>query len=316
MRKTLLLFLLLMAVTVKFCQAQIRYGNPIDSFYVQFQPDSPLSAHSSWSALSIDTAGMSVWQLGNTVKPFFSDSSQIYGMMTDTLQPYPVNSNGSFVVKWNRVFNTILSFRHKYQTTPGKDGGIVEFSTDSVVWYNVRGNCYDAQLYQALLFDSMYTVTDTLEDGEPAFSGTSSGWITSYIQFFDGLPVRVTGACNGLPQLLYLRFRFVSDSVADSLDGWIISQFKVRTDYYGSNVNDIKYNVLHIAPNPSATGIFMFPALEQSDKFRIIITDVQGRVVKDQPYTSRLDLGAYPSGVYFYRVSNGTVQYNGKLIRE
>lgn len=311
MRKKLLLALLLIAGSVTFSNAQIDYGwSTLDSSKIEFHPDSAISLHNG--SLIIDTSGISVWQLGTTTKSFFDTAA---GIMTDTSQFYPVNSNDGFVVKMRRKDHTIFSFVHKYQTTAGKDGGIVEVSVDSgLTWNNIIGSCYD-HVIGGFKYENMYSNLDTIIGHIPAFTGTSSGWDTTYIQVWNALPVRVTGSCPTLPDTIYFRFRFISDSVADNLDGWLLGGFRAENHIYPGAVNEIKQDVLAVAPNPSASGVFTFPALEQKNKYRITITDVQGRTIKDQPYSTTFDISDYPAGLYFYKVSNGVIQYNGKLVR-
>src|ERR1700745_1168639 len=106
--------------------AQVIDGYPMDSATIAFTNDSiPI--------VIPDTASLPLWQIGRTYKSFFTtDSAGAIAMMTDTLNPYPVNANNWFVIKIpNWWGNTIFDFWHKYQTDSSHDGGIVEFSIDA-----------------------------------------------------------------------------------------------------------------------------------------------------------------------------------------
>jgi len=320
MKNTLLLFsLILLSIATK---AQIKYGLfPIDSSTFSLETTDSLS-HNRWG--KIDTTNTHLWKIGKTHKPFFASGfDSTTAIMTDTTSPYPVNANDWFVLKANHQFNFMISFWHKYQTTKGHDGGIVEFSLDSgTTWQNVKGTCNGDSSFGlgGVFTDNFYSQKDTLLTGQQAFSGTSSGWQYSRFQFFSGYPVRLTkgtSSCdfNSL-YFIYIRFRFVSDSVPDTLDGWIIDNIKIRTDYYGGYVAPIGYNTLHVYPNPSAGGVFIFPELNDEKLAEIEITNALGQTLFTIPYTHKIDLSAYPPGLYLYKVRSSTEYYSGRLVVE
>jgi|GEM_PF-3067827 len=89
-----------------------------------------------------DTSSSPLWQIGNTTKYFFSSAGSTIGIMTDTLHPYPVNANNSFIITVSNVLTSIISVWHRYQTDSLHAGGIIEFSVDSgLTWQNVQGLC-------------------------------------------------------------------------------------------------------------------------------------------------------------------------------
>ena len=249
---------------------------------------------------------------------FFADSGNARGIMTDTVNEYPVNANSWFVLKHFPVGFEIISFRHKYQTSSGHDGGVVEFSVDSgLSWQNIVGGCIGSMLF----VDSFYSPNDTLLSGEPAFNGTSNGWITSRFQFSGVLPVKPNGGPSGCPitsgSMVEIRFRFISDSIPDSLDGWIIGNIGIEQDFYGGGLTKVNIpSVLNIYPNPSSDAIFNFSKLDEEEEYSIEVTDVMGRTVLRMPYVHVVNLSGYAKGIYFYRVSNGVENYSGKLVVE
>ncbi|MCB0697678.1 MAG: T9SS type A sorting domain-containing protein [Chitinophagaceae bacterium] len=272
-----------------------------------------------------NTANDSLWQIGKTNKSFFAvNGFTNEGIMTDSVNPYPVNANSSFVVttaKYGQV-NLIMTFTHKYETDSGKDGGIVEMSRDSgKTWINVIGDCYSGTtsgLAQGLVAYNFYGFNDTLATGEPAFTGNSNGWITSRLQFWVGLPVKTTGGGPScVQQNALLRFRFMSDTTADTLAGWIIDDIKFENDDYGSSVAEIGgYESLNVYPVPSHDGWINFPAINKPESYRIEVYDMVGKQLEYMPYNRRVDLSSYPDGLYLYKVTDGTVTYTGRLILE
>ncbi|MEZ5016188.1 MAG: T9SS type A sorting domain-containing protein [Flavipsychrobacter sp.] len=267
----------------------------------------------------------SLWQIGTTQKKFFAAGGHTNaGIMTDSTNKYPINANGAFVINLDSIygyyFNPIITFKHKYQTDSGKDGGYIEFSNDSgKTWNNIAGDCnVSNSVAEGVITQNIYTDKDTLQDGTPAFSGTSNGWQTSRFQFFHGFPLRTTG--TGGPQCvkrgIQIRFKFVSDATADTLDGWIIDEIKVELDEFGGSVGSIKNNgALELYPNP-ATGVVHLPTLYRQEEYRIQLYDILGTKVQERVYTNKLDVSTLQRGLYYYRVSNDIYLYTGKLLLE
>jgi Secretion system C-terminal sorting domain len=285
------------------------------------------SIHYSFDSLDthFDTSGSTLWKIGQTNKPFFSSGGfTSKSIMTDTVNSYPVNANSSFSFKFNRTPNgPMIKFVHKYQTTLHHDGCVVEFSADSgTTWQNIMGSCQSFLPWpEAIHTDSVYSSNDTLLDGTLAFSGTSNGWVRSRFIFFDYPPVKTTSGnvCHypAIGSLVFVRFRFVSDSVADNLDGWIIKSLTIEHDIFPGSVAQINAdNSLNIFPNPSVSGKFSFPTLTNQKDYTMYITDVLGRTVFHAAYTEQVDLSSCTQGVYFYRITNNTESYSGKLMNE
>ena len=317
----------------------IHYGiHVIDSTVFTLEPSDSLHHHVVFSndIVKLDTSGTHLWAIGRTTKTFFSSGDSTYSYVTDLTNPYPINANDWFVLKITHPFlNIIVGFTHKYQTSLGHDGGIVEFSLDSGTnWQNIKGDCNaDSTHGHGVLTNNFYTKADTLANGQAAFSGSSSSWIYSEFQFFTGIPIKpakgiidttnggangATGAsCNFMFGSIYVRFRFVSDSTVDTLSGWAIDNIKVRVDDYGGAVHNANMvNQLNVFPNPSNIGSFTFPALKNEQDYTLEIYNVIGERILKQPYTHFVDITKYATGMYLYRVSNGTNNYSGTLIKE
>ncbi|MEI8280676.1 MAG: T9SS type A sorting domain-containing protein [Bacteroidota bacterium] len=308
---TLIALLVITISTTVISHAQIVYGNPIDSTIYTFNT----------LDTSFDTAGAHAWQIGTTNKPYFSAGGFTQrSIMTDTANSYPINANSGFVYKFTITLNgPIISITHKYQTTAQHDGGIIEFSTDNgYSWQNVVGPC-SVGFSNALRTENFYAPSDTLYNGEAGFSGNSNGWITTRLQFFYAIPLKPTAGsgCNypNVGAHVQLRFRFVSDDIAENLDGWIINSMEARADNYGSSVAKLnKDGSLPIYPNPSADGIFKFPAIDNEKGYTISICDIVGHEVLHSIYNESINLSSQTSGLYFYKISNGSNTYTGKLI--
>ncbi len=322
MKKPLLFSIAFILVNVH-CVAQfgggVWDGKPMDSTIFTFETNDSLTHSQGYER--IDTTGTLLWKIGTTSKTFFAGApASVKAIMTDTSNFYPANANDWFVLKLYHPMNTIVDFYHKFQTTSKHAGGIVEYSYDKGMnWSNVMDSCntgIDQTLFFGIQTDSFYKTTDTLFNGESAFTGVSNGWKYSRVQFFNFLPIKYTGVAScQIPDTVFLRFRFVSDTMVSNLDGWIIDNIKTEHDDYGSSVEKLAANrFLSIFPNPSIDGIINFPQLKGEEKYTVEIINVQGVKVMKVPYRRSLDLSAQPAGLYFYRVTNGEEYYGGSLL--
>jgi hypothetical protein len=151
----------------------------------------------------------------------------------------------------------------------------------------------------------------------------------SQVQFLGPLPVRIsdsavektTSPCSMLtylyPDHIWLRFRFKSDNTTDTLAGWRIDSIGLRIDLYPGQVsNELNTIFTQPVPNPSPSGIFIFPDLPNSDNYKIELFNAIGCRVKQSRYTKSLDLSRYPRGWYYFLVTDGKNNYRGNLLFE
>ena len=312
--KKILLYCLLWFLFPNFCVGQVEDGAPFDSVTVRFSD--------TMSAYVSDTGTVPLWQIGTTTKTFFETGRvRTFAIMTDTLHPYPANANNWFVLKIRSGFNTIVDFWHKYQTDSGHAGGAVEFSVDDGnTWQNVLGPCHEDHLACTLGITTtdFYSATDTLNNGTPAFMGTTDSVVFSRLQFGSGCLEASTSSCELHTSVYYVRFRFMSDSTTDTLAGWRIDSVKVEYDNFGGGaVAKVGSNhPLQIFPNPTSDFTFQFPALEDQNTYSVAVFDALGVKIIDVPYSQRLSLSDRQRGVYFYMVTNGVNYYSGQLVVE
>ena len=316
MKKILLSLVSFLVFSKCFAQAPAIYeGAHRDSFSVNFRTTDTLP-----SRIIGDTSSVPLWQLGKTKKhAFTADTGGIHAFVTDTLHHYPVSANNWFILKLNRSYpNAIVEFWHRYETDSAHDGGAVEFSTDTgLSWTNIATCNYG---FLHIYTDNIYAISDTIVSGAPAFSGKSLGEQKSRFQFFDcvGLKGTSTG-CTFYPgEDIQVRFRFISDTNADTLAGWMIDSIKVINPgcVPGAVHRAPDDNALTVFPNPSYDGTFNFPGLENENQFTIEVQTVLGQKLLHGPYRQSIDLSGYPSGLYFYSATDGANYYRGRLLKE
>jgi hypothetical protein len=331
MKKIILLLVLVTSFLVKVQGQTFPHPNsiPIDSIKFTFgQLDSSIKKLSNLSingrgifkdsvTITLDTTKTQLWKIGHTAKiGFIIDSPTSFGVMTDTLNPYPPNANDGFTLKFiHAAINPVIELWHEYSTDAKHAGGIIEFSTDSgITWLNIINCTY---LY---LNSYSYYHNDTLLSGDFAFTGSSNGQQHSQYQLINCMGEKSTNTkCffYDVPSL-FIRFRFKSDSVSNnSYPGWKIDSIRVVSySCIPGSVPTIGVTTLNITPNPSHTGIFNFPDLQDAHDCTITIYDSRGARVRSTPYQTRLDLNGLPLGLYFYQVSGSKQYYSGKLLYE
>ena len=298
-----------------------------DSTTIWFTPGDSLVRHLIWygypaydSAINvrIDTSLCHLWQIGNTLKPTFSnDTIRTYGIMTDTLHPYPANAHDHFDLMLDSLRNFEVVFWHRYDMDSFHAGGVVEFSTDSgISWLNAT-SCFVMTGYAPV--SNWYANIDSIFSGEPAFTGHSSGEIQSVIDFENELPVRTTSTSCFPPfsgfnfGRLMLRFRFMSDTMVSSKPGWLIDSIRVSQKQLPSGLRPHHSNTASYAPNPTTNSIDLKSPLQAN---RVEIYDLTGRRILDCPYEGyeyHVDLSLIKTGFYIVKL-NGVIL--GKLLKE
>ncbi|MFI5220854.1 MAG: hypothetical protein ACHQK8_00905, partial [Bacteroidia bacterium] len=120
--------------------------------------------------LFIDTSNhKNIWQIGKPNKSKFDSAySKPNALVTDTLNPYPINDTSRFIIK-NSIgygyLGTSLGFYYKLNTDSLKDFGMIEISMDSGShWYDIISN--DSICHFAIWWP--YT--------KPVLTGNTNGW--------------------------------------------------------------------------------------------------------------------------------------------
>ncbi|RYE25962.1 MAG: T9SS type A sorting domain-containing protein [Sphingobacteriales bacterium] len=231
-------------------------------------------------------------------------------MVTDTLNPYPVNDTSAFsfgIRPWGRWGIIALQWKQKIDFDKKMDGGVVEFSIDSgATWQNTFNNPY---VYNFYGYDT--TNRDTLMTGEYAFSGTDSNWRDIWL-CFDYSYLSTTDS-------LALRFRLLTDAVDSNKEGWLIDNMMAHVTYIHTAKAAEKVDKLTVYPTRTS-GIVHIDA-EKRNEFYIIeqltITDAMGRRVKaykNCPTRFWIDLSDQQDGLYYVRVKTNFQEKVFKII--
>ena len=269
--------------------------------------------------IKIDTSQHpNIWQIGKPHKTIFDTAySAPNALVTDTVNPYPVNNVSSFQFTvydsayilghydswaWSA---TQMSFWQKMDTDTLLDGGYIEFSVDSgTTWKNIN-------IIQPWIYNN-----NTLFDGTPGFTGKTNGWLNRNIAFW---------WCTGIggypaPHSAIIRFTFKSDNINTNKEGWMIDDLRYET-YVCEGVPQLSQeDNITIAPNPFATQTTInFSATDNHQAKYISIIDVLGNEIVNAILTAAttsytIDKGTMQAGIYFVRIQEGAGNVINKKI--
>jgi hypothetical protein len=244
--------------------------------------------------ISINPSSQNLWQIGAPQKQFFNQAySAPNAMVTDTLNNYGVNNLSSFDLcigdfNTNGLYNydLFIDFRHKFDTDTLRDGGFISVSWDHrQTWMNIiddtisKLSYYISPAQHGYWFGNtnLYGAGDTLFNGEHGFSGKSNGWVHSCMAWYD-IPCK--GPDYSPSDTMYLRFNFISDTIPNSREGWMIDDIRIFSIDLGSGIRDFLAGTKRawLAPNPVKTStIVTFDRAYSSVDY--LLTDLSGRVL-------------------------------------
>ena len=201
----------------------------------------------------IDSAGNNIWQIGKPGKNVFDSAySAPRAIVTDTLLSYPINNTSSFTLDFELYGGQpFIEFKHRFDSDTLSDGGFIEISSDSgQTWLLLTDttsldHSNGAFLPYGLETFGFYGVQDSIANGRIGFSGSSSDWVTSTILF----------PCYAIkkPFELMLRFTFISDSVSNPNDGWMIDNIVIQNQGGCSSIDENQLSQIEVYPNPFST---------------------------------------------------------------
>lgn len=223
----------------------------------------------------------------------------------------------------------ILTFWHRYDTDPNRDGGRVELSTDGgSTWNDLRFN-FTQNGYNGVMLNPILT-------GKLGFVGKSDGYINSIIDLSE---------YSG--ETVLIRFRFTSNDTEEA-DGWYVDNVRLFGDYraitneacvssdldenecgnatsvvYGdpttSNKNIESSLGVSIFPNPTDGKVFLKLENTNSNNTTFRLTSLDGRILKvrevnDLNGVFEFDLADFPKGIYLIQIQTDETQIVRKVV--
>jgi hypothetical protein len=257
--------------------------------------------------IEIDTSlSNNIWQIGSPHKSVFITSYSLpNAIVTDTLNPYPVNNNSIFYYRTSGDFNTdahdaTLEFWYKMDSDTLNDFGKVEISIDTgSTWYNLATGSW-------VVYDSTLNVVSTswYSNDSIVFTGRTNGWYLFTCDAF--LPEMI------MDSIIY-RFTFHSSGFSTSRDGWMIDDIQFNT--WWESVRNLKNSSL-VYPNPVKN---QFSINSTTGVAHCEIFNTLGRIVKkynNYKLVRNIDVSDLPSGLYYYKITfENDQESSGKFVK-
>ena len=235
-----------------------------------------------------------IWQIGNPGKTILDEAFSLpNAIVTDTINPYPVNDTSTFLVRYitpNPPLGdweiTGCNFMYKIDTDLNDDFGKVEFSID-------QGETWIDYLTDTLFNYCIYF------NNSFSFTGSSDEWHYFSLELNPGF-----NCFNLQPgDTVWYRFTFISDNNHSGKDGWMIDDIVLWDIYEGVKYSQSSSPIL-VFPNPAKDYVefeVRSSAFEAGSVIRVL--SVLGEEVARVPMNSERtiwDCSKIKSGIYFY----------------
>ncbi len=236
-----------------------------------------------------------IWQIGNPDKTIFIGAlSFTNAIVTDTINPYPINDTSSFTIihiadmGWQYTYpNIYIDGWYFVNSDTLTDYGYIEFSPDNGnTWYSAddimnHGCCFAGP------------------EELPTFTGNSSTWKHFHYCLCASIPV------NYGDTVLY-RFTFISDNIQTNKDGLMFDDLHFEDMIEG--IEEIQNdNLIDVYPNPTRDLLYINRKTKRQ-KESVKIFNYTGQLLfEDENFkektidTKKLNL---TNGFYFLRYSD------------
>ena len=200
------------------------------------------------SFMKIDTLG--IWKIGHPSKTVFNTNIEgSKSIMTDTLNPYPINDTSSFEITIHLInFLAEVNFidvelTHRFDTDSLLDNCLINYSIDGGnTWFNMLSDTLD--LYQNSHY---FYSSSTYIYGNMPITGNSQDWVVSTFR----KDIWQNWLMPYIDSVI-IKFTFISDSIQTNKDGWQIDHLCITETHYGI-IKELPtlYNFASVYPNPA-----------------------------------------------------------------
>lgn len=304
MRKPLLILTLFFLTLSAPLRAQIDSG---DVFLPMYQCDFTLDCP---TIVLYPSGSGQMWERGTPQKTLFNAAySPLRALVTDTADLVPGNSHTWFDLllaapsSWE---NPLVSFWHRWDTDSLTAGCWIDISYDNrQSWKNIIQDSSSISFNYPLINSvNLYGPGDTLNDGTPAFTGRSDGWVLTQFQWIWWLPVK-----SLWPQgdSVWLRFHYRSDTLTSPREGWMIDDLNLNNIQFFGGVEQHGATQFMLYPNPASDQLNLRCSFIPGS---VEICDLTGRLWIQNPNSAgekdfRIDITSLPCGVYMMRIAGG-----------
>ena len=299
MKRNVLIFILVIQLFNGLSQSTIFYSDTINF-------EKPCDY------LYIDSSSTNLWQIGIPNKTLLDSAySKPFAIITDTINNYTLNNQSNFILKlepesFRENGNTHINFWHKFDTDSINDYGVVEVSYD-------EGNDWKV-LYSDTTYNINYYRNGSGSNDYLA-TGKSNGWVNDHIAFHFYL------TSTGVPEEIWLRFSFYSDSIQNEKEGWMIDNIQITgLEPWGIKEKSVFTSTPY--PNPCGEYIFIDVPKTGNMNFSLIVYDLSGQIIESKKiYNEQIKIitKQLNSGMLFYKITNnidGSTSHGKFIVKE
>ena len=203
-----------------------------------------------------------VWQIGKPQKSIFKSAYSIpNAIVTDTINPYPINDTSSFIITHIVYYPgppnscNIISGMYYVNSDSINDYGKIEYSLNNGSWSNINDNT------------TFWGSPNSL----PVLTGNSNGWKSFNVIFH-------TNSYDG--DTLRFRFTFISDNIQTNKDGLMFDNISIDDQSEGIKEFGYDYIQSKVFPDPVSDNLNIELENKTSLIYQLTITDTKGNIVK------------------------------------
>ena len=244
--------------------------------------------------LRIDTVSNlnNIWQVGAPQKTIFTNAySNPNVIVTDTINPYPINDTSSFTIVnvagdgFTYPHTASLIGEYSVNSDTLTDFGTIEFSPDNgTSWYDI-------------INDTFITNHIYVQQHWISLTGNSNGWQQFYVNLAPLGPLFNIQ----LGDTVLWRFTFISDNIQTNKDGLMFDNLYFED--YVEGIPEIQNdNLISISPNPTSNELRIHKS-NVSDSQKVQVLNYRGQVLYDNSnfIGDMIDIRQLPNGIYLLK---------------
>ncbi len=244
--------------------------------------------------LRIDTVSNlnNIWQVGAPQKTIFTNAySNPNVIVTDTINPYPINDTSSFTIVnvahdgFTAPHTASLIGEYSVNSDTLTDFGTIEFSPDNgTSWYDI-------------INDTFITNHIYVQQHWISLTGNSNGWQQFYVNLAPLGPLFNIQ----LGDTVLWRFTFISDNIQTNKDGLMFDNLYFED--YVEGIPEIQNdNLISISPNPTSNELRIHKS-NVSDSQKVQVLNYRGQVLYDNSnfIGDMIDIRQLPNGIYLLK---------------
>jgi len=303
----------------------IKSSFPVVNWATDFDPIQDTGTIIGFFGIGPFNTQGSLWQIGVPNKPHPLDTtvSPPFALLTDTVNPYPINCNSSFEIHFGRDpgyeyacwSDMIFSMRYRVDADSLRDGFYTE------IMYNGNGQ------WRNVIFDDMADIIDnnplnTYYPSDTLYNGISGVSYQNPLTVYQGWSFfQISWHWNNVNahvvDSVAIRVTFVSDNINTNKGGVLIDYLGFFAwDMCNAEIyKDSIINTINIFPNPLTNeSIIVFPV---EGKYEVTIVDITGKIIFQDSFCDKEynigSIGLLP-GLYIFSLSGESNFLNGKFI--